>query len=127
MTAIPEGLLYNAEHDWVRVEGDIGVMGITDYAQGELGDIVFLELPEVGDRVVQGEAYGTVEAVKTVADLYPPMSGEVIEINAVLTEDAAQVNADPYGAGWMLKVRLQNRSEADGLLGPEAYGKLIQE
>jgi glycine cleavage system H protein len=124
---IPEGLLYTAEHEWLHVDGDEGVIGITDYAQGELGDIVFVELPEVGDSVEQAKAFGTVEAVKTVADLYAPVSGEVVEVNAVLTEDAVQINDDPYGEGWMIKLRLQNVAELETLLTPEAYAELIEE
>ncbi|MDP6776250.1 MAG: glycine cleavage system protein GcvH [Candidatus Latescibacteria bacterium] len=124
---IPGGLLYTSEHEWVRVEGDLCTIGITDYAQGELGDIVFVELPEVGDRTVQGEAFGTVEAVKTVADLFAPVSGEVVEVNGSLAEDAVEINQDPYDAGWMIKVRMEDPAQADGLLAPEDYGKLLEE
>ena len=126
MSEIPGDLLYSSEHEWLRLEGDIGEVGITDYAQGELGDIVFVELPAAGDQVVQGQVFGTVEAVKTVADLYAPVSGEILAVNADLTEDAAQVNTDPYGVGWMIKIRLQDVSDAKTLLGPEAYRKLIE-
>ncbi len=127
MSEIPEGLWYNAEHDWLRIEGDTGVMGITDYAQGELGDIVFLELPEVGDHIDQDQSYGTIEAVKTVADLYTPISGEILEVNTELTEDASQVNIDPYGEGWMIKVKLSDSSEIEGLMNAEDYEKLLDE
>jgi len=127
MSEIPEGLWYSAEHDWLRIEDDTGVMGITDYAQGELGDIVFLELPEVGDHIEQDQSYGTVEAVKTVADLYTPVSGEIIEVNTELTEDASQVNIDPYGEGWMIKVRLSDSSEIEGLMNAEDYEKMLDE
>ena len=126
MSDIPEGLRYTSEHEWVRLEGDACVIGVTDYAQGELGDIVFVELPEVGDRTEQGEVFGTVEAVKTVADLYSPVTGEVVEVNAGITEDAASVNADPYGAGWMIKVRLEQPVQAEALLSAEAYGDLLE-
>ena len=126
MSEIPGDLLYSSEHEWLRLEGDIGEVGITDYAQGELGDIVFVELPAAGDQVVQGQVFGTVEAVKTVADLYAPVSREILAVNADLTEDAAQVNTDPYGVGWMIKIRLQDVSDAKTLLGPEAYRKLIE-
>ncbi len=126
MSEIPGDLLYSSEHEWLRLEGDIGEVGISDYAQGELGDIVFVELPAAGDQVVQGQVFGTVEAVKTVADLYAPVSGEILAVNADLTEDAAQVNTDPYGVGWMIKIRLQDVSDAKTLLGPEAYRKLIE-
>ena len=127
MSEIPGDLLYTSEHEWLRVEGDEGTIGITDYAQGELGDIVFVELPEVGDVVEQGKAFGTVEAVKTVADLYAAVSGEVLEVNTDLAEDAAQINSDPYGDGWIIKVRLQIPAELEDMLTPEAYGKLIEE
>ena len=99
MSDIPKDLLFNSDHDWVRIEGDTGTCGITDYAQGELGDIVFLELPEIGDFVAQGESYGIIEAVKTVSDLIAPVSGEVIDVNTQLTDDAALVNDEPYGDG----------------------------
>ena len=124
---IPEGLLYTSEHEWVRVEGDLCTVGITDYAQGELGDIVFVELPESGEPITQGEAFGTVEAVKTVADLFAPVSGEVVEVNGSLAEDAVEINQDPYGAGWMVKVRMGNPAQVDALLAPEAYGQLLLE
>jgi len=126
MSEIPGDLLYSSEHEWLRLEGDIGVVGITDYAQGELGDIVFVELPHAGDRVAQGQVFGTVEAVKTVADLYAPVSGEILAVNADLAEDAVQVNTDPYGAGWMIRIRLQDASDAKTLLGPVAYRELIE-
>ncbi len=126
MSDIPEDLLYTSEHEWVRLEGNACVIGVTDYAQGELGDIVFVELPEVGDRTEQGKVFGTVEAVKTVADLYSPVTGEVVEVNAGITEDAAAVNADPYGAGWMIKVRLEQPAQAEALLSAEAYGDLLE-
>ena len=127
MSEIPEDLFYNAGHDWVRIDGDIGVCGITDYAQGELGDIVFLELPGVGEIVLQDEAYGTLEAVKTVSDLISPVSGEVVEVNDLLTENAAGVNADPYGEGWMIRVRLQDVGEVEALMDAEAYEKMLEE
>ncbi len=127
MAHIPEDLYYNSDHDWVRIEGDVGTCGITDYAQGELGDIVFLELPEVGDWVVQGESYGTIEAVKTVSDLIAPVSGEVIDVNVELTDDAALVNAEPYEDGWMIQVRLSDPSETDALMDAPAYTGLLDE
>jgi len=125
MSNIPEDLYYNADHDWVRMEGDVGMCGITDYAQGELGDIVFLELPQVGDSVGQGTSYGTVEAVKTVSDLISPVSGEVIAVNQALTQDASAVNADPYGEGWMIKVKLSNAGEMASLMDAKAYAALL--
>ncbi len=124
---IPEELLYTSEHEWLRLEGDQGVVGITDYAQGELGDIVFVELPDVGDTVEHGKAFGTVEAVKTVEDLYAPVSGEVVDVNTALTEDAVQINEDPYGEGWMIKLRIQDATDLEALLSAEAYAKLIEE
>lgn len=125
MSNIPETLYYNADHDWVRVEGGEGICGITDYAQGELGDIVFLELPQVGDSVVQGASYGTVEAVKTVSDLISPVSGEVIAVNEALTQDASPVNTDPYGDGWMIKVTLSQTGEIASLMDAKAYAALL--
>ena len=127
MANIPEDLLYNSDHDWVRIEGEVGTCGITDYAQGELGDIVFLELPEAGDWVVQGEPYGTIEAVKTVSDLIAPVSGEVIDVNVELTDDAALVNAEPYENGWIIQVRLSDPSETEALMDAQAYAGLLDE
>lgn len=127
MSIIPEDLLYNIDHDWVRIEDDIGTCGITDYAQGELGDIVFLELPELGDFVAQGESYGTIEAVKTVSDLISPVSGEIIEVNTQLAEDAALVNSEPYSDGWMICVRLSDAGEVDALMEASAYAGTLDE
>ena len=127
MPEIPEGLRYTAEHEWLRVEGEVSVVGITDYAQGELGDIVFVELPEVGDAVEQGTPFGTVEAVKTVEDLYVPVSGEIVEVNASLAEDAAQINADPYGEGWMIKIRMADPDAVQDLMTAEAYLEHIED
>ena len=127
MSEVPNDLLYNSEHDWLRVEDGVGVTGITDYAQSELGDVVFLEFPEVGRRIKQGEAYGTLEAVKTVADLYAPVSGTVAEVNTALDADAGRVNTDPYGSGWILKVEIEDQTELESLLTPDAYSELLQE
>ena len=127
MSEIPDGLSYTKEHEWFRVEGDLGVVGITDYAQGELGDIVFVELPKVGDTVSRGDSFGTVEAVKTVADLYAPVSGEVTRVNEALAENAEQVNTDPYGEGWMIELRASDSGELADLLSAEAYGKVIED
>jgi len=124
---IPENLKYTRDHEWLLVEDGTGTFGITDYAQGELGDIVFVELPRVGDRVEAGQASGTIEAVKTVADLYAPVSGEVLEVNEALDEDPDSVNRDPYGDGWMVKVALSDTSELDPMLSPAEYAKLIEE
>ena len=127
MSEIPVGLMYTAEHEWIRIEGERGTIGITDYAQGELGDIVFAELPEPGDQIEQGEAFGTIEAVKTVEELFAPVSGEVLEVHEDLGEDAALINSDPYGEGWMIVVRLTSGDEIESLLSPQAYGELIEE
>ena len=121
----PENLKYTKEHEWVRVEGDVGVIGITDYAQGELGDVVFVELPAKGKQIKQGETFGTVEAVKAVSDLYSPISGEVIEANSALESNAELVNKEPYTAGWMIKIKMKNANEISGLLDVKKYRDLI--
>ena len=122
---VPEDLLYTNEHEWVRVEGDVAVVGITDYAQGELGDVVFVELPAVGTAVKQADAFGTIEAVKAVSDLFAPASGEVVEVNPLLTDAPETVNKDPYGEGWMIKVRLSSAGELANLLKADAYKQLV--
>jgi glycine cleavage system H protein len=127
MPEVPEGLYYTSEHEWLRVDNGECTVGITDYAQGELGDIVYVELPEVGQAVQAGQSFGTVEAVKTVADLYSPVSGEVAAVNEVLAEDATPINGDPYGEGWIIRVRLQDRAELDGLLDAAAYARMTEE
>lgn len=124
-THIPDNLAYSEEHEWISREGDICTVGITDYAQSELGDIVFVELPEAGDYLKLGQTFGTVEAVKTVSDLYAPASGEVVEVNHSLEEDAEQVNSDPYGVGWMIKIRCEDEDELSQLLSPEDYAQLV--
>ena len=121
-----EGVYYHEAHDWLSVDGDTGTTGITDYAQSELGDIVFLELPDVGTQVVLGEPYGTVEAVKTVADLISPVSGKVVEVNDQLQEDASLVNTDPYGEGWTIRIRLSDTSELSELMSAEAYRESLE-
>jgi glycine cleavage system H protein len=126
MSLVPKELLYTDQHEWLLRDGEVGTVGITDYAQHELGDIVFVELPKVGDRISQGQPFGTVEAVKTVAELFAPVSGEVLEVNESLTEDAGQVNQDPYAAGWMIRVRLGDPDEVDRLMTPEEYEKMVQ-
>ncbi|HEX6309075.1 MAG TPA: glycine cleavage system protein GcvH [Longimicrobiales bacterium] len=127
MADVPGDLLYTEEHEYLKKTDEAGVyqVGITDYAQGELGDVVYVELPSVGDRFARKDVFGTVEAVKAVSDLYCPVSGEIVEVNASLTDDPARVNGDPYGAGWMLKIRLSDEAELDTLLGPEEYRKQI--
>ncbi|OGG56230.1 MAG: glycine cleavage system protein H [Candidatus Handelsmanbacteria bacterium RIFCSPLOWO2_12_FULL_64_10] len=126
MSLVPKELLYTDQHEWLLRKGEVATVGITDYAQHELGDIVFVELPKMGDRVSQGQPFGTVEAVKTVAELFAPVSGEVLEVNESLTEDAGQVNEDPYSAGWMIRVRIHAPDEVDRLMTPEEYEKMIQ-
>ena len=127
MANIPADLLYTEEHEYLKKAGDAGVyfVGITDYAQGELGDIVFVELPKVGDKFGRKEVFGTVEAVKAVSDLYSPISGEVLEVNSELASDPSVVNSDPYGKGWMIKLRVTNDSEIDELLGAQEYESQI--
>ncbi len=117
----PKELKYTEEHEWVRVEGNTATMGITDYAQGELGDIVFVELPEEGADLKQGSAFGTIEAVKTVSDLYAPVSGKVLEVNAELADSPERINKSPYADGWMLRIELSDDSELGNLLDAEAY------
>jgi glycine cleavage system H protein len=127
MANVPQDLLYTEEHEYLRNAGEAGVyfVGITDYAQGELGDIVYVELPNVGEKFGKHDVFGTVEAVKAVSDLYSPVSGEVVEVNGGLADDPAIVNSDPYAAGWMIKLRLTNESELDELLGPAEYEDVI--
>lgn len=122
---IPEDLRYSKDHEWVRVEGDLACVGITDYAQGELGDIVFVELPKLGARVEFGKPFGTIEAVKAVSDLFAPATGEVAEINAALESDASIVNSDPFGDGWMIKIKMENPAELNQLLDAAAYVDII--
>ncbi|MEO0247339.1 MAG: glycine cleavage system protein GcvH [candidate division WOR-3 bacterium] len=124
---IPEGLKYTKEHEWVKVEGDIAIIGITDFAQSELSDIVYVELPPIGKKVNKGDEIASVEAVKTVASVYSPVSGEVIEINEKLKDDPALINRDPYGDGWICKIKLENHAELDECLSAEEYKKLIAE
>ncbi|HTR81399.1 MAG TPA: glycine cleavage system protein GcvH [Bacteroidota bacterium] len=121
----PENLRYTKNHEWVRIEGTAGYIGITDYAQGELGDIVFVELPEAGKKVESGQAFGTVEAVKAVSDLFSPVTGEVLSVNKKIHDSPELVNKEPYDQGWMIKVNIEKPAELDTLLGVEAYKKLI--
>ena len=122
---VPAGLNYTEEHEWIRVEGDEAVVGITDYAQSQLGDIVFVECETVGDELKAGETFGTIEAVKTVSDLYLPASGEVLEFNEALEDQPELVNKDPYGEGWIVKIKLNDKAELDGLLSADAYKAII--
>jgi len=118
---LPEELKYTDKHEWIRLDGNVATVGITDFAQGELGDIVFLEMPGVGDQVQAGAECGTIEAVKTVAELFAPLSGKIKEINTALEKDASLVNQDPYGEGWMMRIELSNTGELDSLLTADAY------
>ena len=124
---IPENLKYSKEHEWIAVEGDIVTIGITDYAQGELGDVVFVELPGVGDTFEMQDAFGTIEAVKAVSDLYCPVTGEVVEINESLEDAPETVNKDPYGEGWMIKIKVDNPAQLDDLMDANAYKELLGE
>jgi glycine cleavage system H protein len=122
---VPENCRYSEKHEWIRVEGNEAFVGITDYAQGELGDIVYVEIETVGEKLAKGEVYGTIEAVKTVSDMFMPVSGEVLEFNTRLEDDAELVNTDPYGEGWMIRISIANPADLDELLGPEQYTELI--
>jgi glycine cleavage system H protein len=122
---VPENLKYTKDHEWVRIEGDIALVGITDFAQGELGDIVYVEIETEGETLDQEEVFGSVEAVKTVSDLFMPLSGEIIEFNTNLESNPELVNSDPYGDGWMIKVKLSDTSQIAGLLDALAYSNLI--
>jgi glycine cleavage system H protein len=121
----PENLLYTKDHEWVRVEGDVAYIGITDFAQHELGDIVYVDIPSKGKSVAQHEVFGTVEAVKTVSDLFMPITGEVLEINSALDGSPELVNSDAYGEGWMIKCSVANAAEIAGLLKADAYKELV--
>jgi glycine cleavage system H protein len=122
---IPADLKYTKDHEWVKIEGDKATIGITHFAQSELGDIVYVDIDTVGDTLSKEEVFGSVEAVKTVSDLFMPVSGEVLEFNEALEDAPETVNSDPYGAGWMLKITVSDSSEIDSLLSPEDYKKLI--
>lgn len=122
---IPENLRYSKDHEWVRVEGDIAFIGITEFAQGELGDIVFVEIETEGKTLDANEIFGSVEAVKTVSNLYMPVAAEVLEVNPALADTPELVNQDPYNQGWMVKVKIQNIADLDQLLTADAYASLI--
>ncbi|MGD2034088.1 MAG: glycine cleavage system protein GcvH [Bacteroidales bacterium] len=122
---IPKELKYTKDHEWVRIEGENAVVGITDYAQGELGDIVFIEVETEGDDVEQGEVFGTIEAVKTVSDLFMPVSGKVLEVNESLQDSPDLINTDPFGDGWIIKIKPEDASQFEGLLNSEKYKELI--
>ena len=120
---VPKNLRYTKEHEWIRVEGDEVIVGVTDYAQGELGDVIFVELPAPGTKVAQMKAFGTIDAVKTVSDLFAPVGGEVTAVNTELKENPALVNQSPYDKGWMVRIRVANPKEIDTLLNAGAYEK----
>ena len=122
---IPEELKYTEEHEWVKIEDNIATIGITDFAQGELGDIVYLEIDSLDSEIGLNEVFGTVEAVKTVSDLFMPVGGKVIEINSTLEDNPELVNEDPYGEGWIIKIDISDLSEVDNLLSPEEYKNMI--
>jgi len=122
----PEGLRYTKDHEWAKQDGDLVVVGITDYAQGELGDIVFVELPAVGRKVQAGESFGTIEAVKTVSELYAPLAGEVVAVNGDIAGEPGLVNASPYEKGWMIHLRPDDPAALGGLLDAKAYGALLE-
>lgn len=122
---VPSDLRYTDDHEWVRDEGETGTVGITAYASDQLGDIVFLELPEPGTRLAAGAAFGVIESVKAVSDLYAPVNGEVVETNTELASRPELVNADPYGGGWMLRIRLADRAELEGLRDADAYRAML--
>lgn len=123
--SVPADLKYSKEHEWIKIEGDVATIGITDFAQGELGDIVYVEIETEGETLDKDEVFGTVEAVKTVSDLFMPLGGEVIEFNEAIESAPESVNSDPYGEGWMIKVKLSNPSQAEDLLDASAYEDLI--
>jgi glycine cleavage system H protein len=123
----PEDLKYTSEHEWVRIDGDVATVGITDYAQDQLGDIVFVELPEEGETVEKGDTFGVVESTKSVSDLYVPLSGKVIESNDPLLDSPDIINEDPYGEGWMIRIKLENSSEVKELLDAKSYQKMVEE
>jgi glycine cleavage system H protein len=122
---VPEKLRYTKDHEWLRVEGDLGVVGITDHAQSELGDIVFVELPKVGTKLEQSASFGSVESVKAVSDIYSPVAGEVIEVNTALADAPEKVNEEPYGQGWIMKLRLSDPSQAEKLMSANEYDDYV--
>jgi glycine cleavage system H protein len=126
MSNVPDGLHYSKDHEWLRVEGDTGTIGITDHAQHALGDVVYVELPKVGESFTAHEVFGSVESVKAVSELYIPVSGEVVETNESLQDDAEKVNTDPYGAAWMIRVRVKDRGEVDALLTAAEYEDFLK-
>ena len=124
---VPTDCRYTKEHEWIKIDGATGTIGITDYAQHELGDVVFVELPKIGAKIAAGQSFGTVESVKAVSEIYSPVSGEVIETNAVLGNEPEKINQDPHGAAWLIKIKLANPSEVNSLMDAAAYQAYIAE
>ena len=122
---IPQELKYTKDHEWVKIDGNVATIGVTDFAQGELGDIVYVEVETVGETMEREEVFGTVEAVKTVSDLFLPLAGKIVEFNESLEDTPEKVNTDPYGDGWMVKLQLSNEAEIEDLMSPEEYKELI--
>ncbi|MBA2378467.1 MAG: glycine cleavage system protein GcvH [Blastocatellia bacterium] len=125
MSQIPENVRYSKDHEWVSVEGDTATIGITDYAQSSLGDVVYIDFPRVGDKVAAHEAFGSVESVKAVSEIFTPIAGEVTEVNEGLNDTPESVNSDPYAEGWMVKIKMDNPGEADGLLSAVEYEEFL--
>ncbi len=126
MSNIPENLRYSKDHEWVLVEGDVATIGITDYAQHSLGDVVYVDLPRTGDSFNSHEAFGSVESVKAVSEVFTPVAGEITEVNDALNDDAEKVNSDPYGVAWFIKIKMANTGEADKMLSAEEYEEYLQ-
>jgi glycine cleavage system H protein len=124
---VPANLKYTKDHEWIKVDGDVATIGVTDFAQSQLGDIVFIEIETVGETLAKEEVFGTIEAVKTVSDMFMPVAGEVLEVNPKITEQPDVVNKDPYGDGWMIKIKVSNPAELNELLSPEQYKGTINE
>lgn len=122
---IPASLRYTKEHEWISLDGDVATVGITDFAQGELGDVVYVEIETVGQAMAEGDVFGSVEAVKTVSDLFLPVAGTVLEVNQKVVDSPELVNSDPYGDGWMIKLQVTNPADVDGLMDAEAYKALV--
>ena len=122
---VPEGIKYSPDHEWIKIDGNIATIGISDYAQGELGDIVFVDIDSDLEEITASETFGSIEAVKTVSDLYAPISGKVVEVNPELEDEPELVNSDPYGEGWLIKVEYSDSSQLDALLSSDVYKKLI--
>ena len=125
MTNIPENLRYSKDHEWVKVDGEVATVGITDYAQHALGDVVYVDMPRVGDKLGAHEAFGSVESVKAVSEIFTPIAGEITEVNEALNDDAEKVNTDPYGEAWMIKLKMDNPLEADAMLSSVEYEEYL--